>query len=61
MKFFSLVGKHLVASNDFTHEEVFGRLSNRKNEFAVTVYKNWRMTFEFQRDDVINVNLEGYH
>ena len=27
MKFFSLVGKHLFASNDFTHEEVFGRLS----------------------------------
>ena len=27
MKFFSLVGKNLFASNEFTHEEVFGHLS----------------------------------
>ena len=40
----------------------FHRLKgNRKNEFAVTVYKNWRITFEFKGDDVINVNLEDYH
>jgi toxin HigB-1 len=34
---------------------------DRKDVFAVTVYKNWRITFEFKGDDVINVNLEDYH
>jgi plasmid maintenance system killer protein len=27
----------------------------------VTVYKNWRITFEFKEDNAINVNLEDYH
>ncbi len=27
MKFFSMVGKNLFGSNEFTHEEVFGHLS----------------------------------
>jgi proteic killer suppression protein len=40
----------------------FHRLKGkRKNEFAVTVYKNWRITFEFKDDNAINVNLEDYH
>jgi proteic killer suppression protein len=33
----------------------------RKYEFAVSVTGNWRITFEFEGDDAINVNLEDYH
>jgi proteic killer suppression protein len=34
---------------------------DRKGEFAVSVTGNWRITFEFSGEDVINVNLEDYH
>ena len=34
---------------------------SRKNEFAVSVTGNWRITFEFSGEDAINVNLEDYH
>jgi len=34
---------------------------DRKGEFAVSVTGNWRITFEFTGEDVINVNLEDYH
>lgn len=34
---------------------------SRKNEFAVSVTGNWRITFEFNGEDAINVNLEDYH
>ena len=33
----------------------------RKGTYAVTVVKNWRITFEFDGDNAINVNLEDYH
>ena len=33
----------------------------RKYEFAVTVTGNWRITFEFEGDNAMNVNLEDYH
>ena len=33
----------------------------RKGIYAVTVSGNWRLTFEFNRDDVVNVDLEDYH
>lgn len=34
---------------------------HRKNEFAVSVTGNWRITFEFIGEDASNVNLEDYH
>lgn len=33
----------------------------RRGEFAVSVSGNWRITFEFDGQDAINVNLEDYH
>jgi proteic killer suppression protein len=32
-----------------------------KEEFAVSVSGNWRITFEFDGQDAVNVNLEDYH
>ena len=32
----------------------------RKAEFAVSVTGNWRVTFEFDGENAINVNLEDY-
>jgi proteic killer suppression protein len=34
---------------------------DRKGEFAVTVNGSWRITFEFDGQDAINLNLEDYH
>lgn len=34
---------------------------DRKGEFAVSVSGNWRITFEFDGQDAVNVNLEDYH
>jgi proteic killer suppression protein len=34
---------------------------DRKTEFAVIVSPNWRLTFSFEGQDAINVNLEDYH
>jgi proteic killer suppression protein len=34
---------------------------NRKGEFAVSVSGSWRITFEFDGQDAVNVNLEDYH
>ena len=33
----------------------------RKGEYAVSVNGNWRITFGFEGDNAINVNLEDYH
>jgi proteic killer suppression protein len=33
----------------------------RKGEWAMTVSGNWRITFCFDGEDVIVVNLEDYH
>ena len=33
----------------------------RNAEFAVSVTGNWRVTFEFDGENAINVNLEDYH
>lgn len=33
----------------------------RKGTFAVSVSGNWRMTFRFDREDAIDVDLEDYH
>ncbi|MGQ0835643.1 MAG: type II toxin-antitoxin system RelE/ParE family toxin [Gammaproteobacteria bacterium] len=34
---------------------------NRKGTFAVTVTRNWRLTFRFDGEDAVDVNLEDYH
>ena len=34
---------------------------NRKGEFAVTVARNWRITFAWRAGDTINVDVEDYH
>ena len=33
----------------------------RAGEYAVSVSGNWRLTYRFDGDDAIDVNLEGYH
>jgi toxin HigB-1 len=33
----------------------------RAGEFAVSVSGNWRLTFAFDGEDAINVDLEDYH
>ena len=33
----------------------------RKGQWAMTVSGNWRISFAFDGEDVINVNLEDYH
>ena len=34
---------------------------NRMGQWAMTVSGNWRITFAFDGEDVIAVNLEDYH
>ena len=34
---------------------------DREGEFAVSLTGNWRITFQFNGEDAINVNLEDYH
>ena len=34
---------------------------DRKGQWAMTVSGNWRITFAFEGEDVIVVNLEDYH
>ena len=33
----------------------------RKGDFAVSVNGNWRITFAFEDEDAVDVNLEDYH
>jgi proteic killer suppression protein len=34
---------------------------DRKGVYAVAVSGNWRLTFRFEHEDVIDVDLEDYH
>ena len=34
---------------------------DRKGTYAVSVTGNWRITFAFEGQDVVDVNLEDYH
>jgi len=34
---------------------------DRQGEWAVTVSGNWRITFRFEGEDAVDVNLEDYH
>jgi len=38
-----------------------GLKGGRKGTFAVWVSANWRITFGFEGNDAVNVNLEDYH
>jgi proteic killer suppression protein len=40
----------------------FHRLKgDRKNSYAVAVTGNWRITFRFDGEDAVDVDLEDYH
>jgi toxin HigB-1 len=34
---------------------------HRKGEYAISVTGNYRMTFRFNRGDILDLNLEDYH
>lgn len=34
---------------------------NRTGTYAVAVTENWRITFEFDGEDAVNVDMEDYH
>jgi proteic killer suppression protein len=34
---------------------------NRKGTYSVTVSGNWRITFQFEGENAVNVDLEDYH
>ncbi len=34
---------------------------DRQGEWAMTVSGNWRITFRFEGEDAVDVNLEDYH
>lgn len=34
---------------------------DRQGAYAVSVSGNWRLTFEFDGQDAVNVDLEDYH
>ena len=34
---------------------------DRAGEYSVTVSGNWRLTFAFEGEDAVGVNLEDYH
>jgi proteic killer suppression protein len=36
-------------------------IGNRKGSYSVTVTGNWRITFRFDGEDAIDLNLEDYH
>jgi proteic killer suppression protein len=38
-----------------------GLSGNRKGAYSVRVSGNWRITFEFDSGDAVNVNLEDCH
>ena len=38
-----------------------GLTGDRKGTYAVSVTGNWRMTFKFNGEDAIDVELEDYH
>ena len=38
-----------------------GLKGDRKGTYAVSVSGNWRITFQFQGQDAMGVNLEDYH
>jgi toxin HigB-1 len=46
---------------NFYNSKLHPLKGDRKGEWAVTVRDNWRITFKFKEQDVIEVNYEDYH
>ncbi len=38
-----------------------GLTGKRKGAYSVTVTGNWRITFRFERENALDLNLEDYH
>jgi proteic killer suppression protein len=34
---------------------------DRRGEYAVTITRNWRITFRWRGEDAVNVDFEDYH
>ncbi len=34
---------------------------DRQNEWAISVSGNWRITFQFEKGEVLDISLEDYH
>ena len=51
--------KELIAAVGQRYREA--SKGERKGQWAMTVSGNWRITFRFEGEDVIAVNLEDYH
>lgn len=60
----------LTALNAASHPEQINQLpgarlhplrGDRKGQWAVSVSGNWRLVFEFDGEDVTNVDLVDYH
>jgi proteic killer suppression protein len=46
----------------YINPNVFHQLKGvRKDTYAVSVSGNWRITFKFDGENVIDVDLEDYH
>lgn len=46
---------------DFPGWRLHALTGNRRGTWSVNVSGNWRITFEFEGTNAINVNLEDYH
>ena len=46
---------------DFPGFELHPLKGDKYGYWSVTVRANWRITFEFENDNVINVDYEDYH
>ena len=64
------VERRLAALDDVTSLADLGQFpgfrlhplgGERKGDWAVWVTGNWRITFRFEGEDVVNVSLEDYH
>ena len=49
------------ADMDLPGYKFHGLKGNRNGTYAVSVSGNWRITFEFDGENAINVDLEDYH
>ena len=46
---------------DFPGSGFHPLVGNRQDQYALTINRNWRMVFEWDGEDVINVDLVDYH
>ena len=64
------IGRRLAALDDCTSLTDLGQFPGfklhplkgaRRGEWVVWVTGSWRITFRFEGDDVVDINLEDYH